>query len=93
MISQHIVVKDAGVRYGGPCSGKFFQHFCAPFLPWGDCSIRVSLSHDFTLVWFFLFILNAIQYIKRYCYNDQSMYTPIFKLFSYSVYPVAVTEV
>ena len=27
-----------------------------------------------------------------HCYDDQPIYTPIFKLFLYSVYPVAVTE-
>ena len=34
-------------------SGKFFvsQHFCTPFLPCGDCFIRVSQSCDFTFVW------------------------------------------
>ena len=33
----------------------FFQHFCTPFLPRSDCSIRGSPSHDFTLVWFLLY--------------------------------------
>ena len=35
----------------------------------------------------------TIQTIKRHYYGDQPIYTPIFKLFLYLVYPVAVTEV
>ena len=35
----------------------------------------------------------AFQTIKRHCYNDQPIYTPIVKLFLYSVYLVAMTEV
>ena len=53
--SSGSVVKDAGVRYGGPWFELwyvffvFFYIFCAPFLPRGDCPIRVSGSHDFIL--------------------------------------------
>ena len=33
----------------------------------------------------------AIQTIKRHCYDDQPIYTPIFKLFQYLVYPSVLT--
>ena len=52
--SSGSVVKDAGVRYGGPwflvgTLVSFFSTFFAHlFLPRGDCSIRVSRSRDFT---------------------------------------------
>ena len=41
-------------------SGMFFQHFCAPFLLHGDCSIGVSQSHNFTLVCFLLYNYVAV---------------------------------
>ena len=58
----------------------------------------ISRSRYFTLVWFLLYnfvavTLIATQTIKRHCYNDQPIYTPISKLFLYLVYPVAVTEI
>ena len=81
-----------GMEVPGLNSGKFL----CTFLPRSDCSISVSQSHNFTFVWFLQlcsYNSSVIQTIKRYCYDDQPMYTPIFKLFLYSVYPVAVTEV
>ena len=43
-------------------SGKlFFDIFCAHLLPHGDYSIRVSRSHDFTLVvWFLVYNFVAV---------------------------------
>ena len=49
-----------GTEVPGSNSGNLLQHFCAPFLPHGVCSIRVSRSHDFTLVWFLLYNFVAI---------------------------------
>ena len=47
--------------------------------------------------WFLLYNFVAVTLLlfrlSRHCYDDQPIYTPIFKLFLYSVYPVAVTEV
>ena len=44
--SSGSVVKDACVR---TLVRFFFPDIsCKPFLPYGDCSIRVSQSHDFT---------------------------------------------
>ena len=44
-----------GMEVLGLNSGKFFQHFCTPFLPCSDCSIIVSQSSDFTFAWFLLY--------------------------------------
>ena len=41
-------------------SGKFFDIVCAPFYPHGDCSIRVSRSHDFTLNGFYFYDFIAV---------------------------------
>ena len=47
---QWLRMQVLGMEVPGSNSGKFFfDIFCTPFLPRGDCSIRVSRSHDFTL--------------------------------------------
>ena len=45
---------------GSNSSKGFFDIFCTPFLPRGDCSIRVSRSHKFTLGWFLLYNFVAV---------------------------------
>ena len=96
---QWLRMQVLGMEVPGPNSGKFFSLniFFTPFLPHGDCSIRISRSRNFTRVWSlrynFVAVTLAIQTSKRHCYDDQPIYTPIFKLSLYSVYPVAVTEV
>ena len=59
------MVKDAGVRYGGPWfelwQAFFSTLFAHIFYPArGDCSIRVSRSIDFTLAWFLLYNFVAV---------------------------------
>ena len=48
---QWLRMEVLGMEVPGSNSGKlfFFDIFCTPFLPRGDCSIRVSRSRDFTL--------------------------------------------
>ena len=54
---QWLRMQVLGMEVSGLNSGKVFStlFFCTPFLPHGDCCIRVSQSHDFTLVWFLLY--------------------------------------
>ena len=84
---QWLRMQVLGTVVPGLNSGKVFLTFFVHFLPHGDCSIRVSRFRDFTLAWFLLynFVAIAIQTIKRHCYDDQPMYTPILKLFLYLV--------
>ena len=82
--------------YPGSNSGKvFFQHFLYAFLPRNDCSIRVSLSRNFTLVWFLLYTFVAVTLLlfklSKGTATMISLSTHQFSL--YSVYAVAVTEV
>ena len=49
-VVQWLRMQVLGMEAPGSNSGKFFfDIFCTPFLPRGDCSIRVSRSRDFTL--------------------------------------------
>ena len=58
---QWLRMQVLGVEVPGSNSGKFFfDIFCTPFLPHSDCSIRVSRSHDFILVWFLLYNFVAV---------------------------------
>ena len=53
---QWLRMQVLGMEVPGLNSGKvFLDIFCIPFLPRGDCSIRESQSHDFTLDWFLLY--------------------------------------
>ena len=46
---QWLRMQVLGMEVPGSNSGMFFfDIFCTPFLPRGDCSIRVSRSQDFT---------------------------------------------
>ena len=51
---QWLRMRVLGMEVPGLNSGKVFfpNLFCTPFLPSGDCSIRVSRSRNFTLAWF-----------------------------------------
>ena len=81
--------------------GKFFSTFlCTLFYP-VVTTLLEYLNHAILYLFGYCYNFNcsrnsiAIQTIKRHCYNDQPLYTPIFKSFPYpySVYPIAVTEV
>ena len=83
---------------GSNCGKAFFSTFFAHlFYP----IVNVLLEYlDSTILHLLGFLLQlcccnsiAIQTIKRHCCDDQPIYTPISKLFLYSVYPVAMTEV
>ena len=64
---QWLRMQVLGMEVPGLNSGKFFHDiFCTPFLPRGDCSIRVSRSHNFTLTWLLLYNLVAV----LYCYSN-----------------------
>ena len=54
---QWLRMQVLGMEIPGLNSGKFFffNIFYTPFLPHGDCFIRVSQSRDFTLAWFLLY--------------------------------------
>ena len=53
---QWLRMQVLGMEVPGSNYGKvFFCHFCTPFLPCGDHSITVSLSRNFTFVWFLLY--------------------------------------
>ena len=46
---QWLRMQVLGMEVPGSNSGKLFLNiFCTPFLPRGDCSIRVFRSRDFT---------------------------------------------
>ena len=84
----------------GSNSGKvFIQHLLYTFLPRGDCSIRVSRSHNFTFVWFLLYNFVAVTLLLFELSEGTAMMISLSThqfssyLFLYSVYPVAVTEV
>ena len=58
---QSLGVQMLGMEVPGSKSGNFFfDIFSTPFLPCGDCSIRVSRSHNFTFVWFLLYNFVAV---------------------------------
>ena len=63
---------------------------------------ELHLNHmvfDFHMVYYKFLLYNFVAItlllfkLSKHCYDDQPIYTPIFKLFLYSVYPVAGTEV
>ena len=84
-----------GMEIPGSNSGKvFFDIFCTPFLPHDDCSIRVSRYHDFILVWCLLYNFGSVAQLPfKLSKGTQPIYTPLFKLFLYLIYPVVMTEV
>ena len=59
---QWLRTQVLGMEAPGSNFGKVFLTFFVytPFLPRGDCSIRVSLSRDFTFVWFLLYNLVVV---------------------------------
>ena len=60
-VVQWLRMQVLGMEVPGSNSGSFFGHFfCTPFLPCGDCSIRVSQSCDFMFVWFLLYNFVAV---------------------------------
>ena len=99
---QWLRMQVLGMEVSGSNSGSkarskvFFSTFFAPFLPRGD--YRVSRSRDFTLAWFLLYNFVAVTLLlfklsKGIATMTSLSIPPIFKLFLYSVYPVAMTEV
>ena len=97
---QWLRMQVIGMEVPGSNSGKFFfsRHFCTPFLPRGDCSIRVSRSCDFTLAWFLLYNFVTLTLLLFKLSKGTATMINLylhtnFKLFLYSVYPVAMTEV
>ena len=58
---QWLRMQVLGMEVPGSNPGKFFfKIFCIPFLPYSDCSIKVSRSHNFTLAWFLLYNFVAV---------------------------------
>ena len=57
---QWLRMQVLGIEVPGSNSGNFFDIFCTPFLPHGDCSIRVSRSRDFILAWVLLYNFVAV---------------------------------
>ena len=59
---QWLRMQVLGMEVPGSNSGKvlFLSTFLYTFLPHGDCSIRVSPSHDFTFVWFLFYNFIAV---------------------------------
>ena len=59
---QWLRMQVLGMEVSGSNSSKVFSTiFCTPFLPVVTAiSIRVSQSHDFTLVWFLLYNFVAV---------------------------------
>ena len=57
---QWLRMQVLGMEIPGLTSGKFFQHYLCTFSPCGDCSIRVSQSRDYTLVWYLLYNCVAV---------------------------------
>ena len=67
----------------------FFVHV---FLLLSDCSIRVSHCAFFTcLVLLYISLANTLSTFTGLHYDSIFMYTPIFKLFHHTDYPVSVT--
>ena len=60
-VVQWLRMQVLGMEVPGSNSGKFFfRNFCTPFLPCGQCSIRVSQSRKFTLALFWLYNFVAV---------------------------------
>ena len=57
---QWLRMQVLGMEAPGSNSGKFFSTFFAHLFTLGDCSIRISRSHDFTLAWFLLYNFVAV---------------------------------
>ena len=71
---QWLRLQVLGIKVPGLNSGKFFfDIFYTPFLPHGDCSIRVSRSHDFTFVWFLLYNFVAVTLLLFKLSKDTAM--------------------
>ena len=87
-----------GMEVPGSNSVKIFSNnFCTPFLSHGDCSIRVSRSHDITLVWFLLYNFVAVPLLpfklSKGTATIISLSTHQFSSFPILGLPVAMTEV
>ena len=90
-VVQWLRMQVLGMEVPGSNFGKFFFNiFAHIYYP----VVTALLEYlDPVILHLLSFCFITLSLYKRYCYDDQPIYTPIFKLFLYLVYPVAVTEV
>ena len=64
---QWLRMQVLGMEVPGSNPAKVFLNiFCTPFLPRGECSIRLSQSCEFTLLGFYFITLS----LYFYCYSN-----------------------